>query len=213
MGWSTCYMFSGLNHPCLVLRCQYLSSLEWIVLILCLASSLLKLDVKCWYGSQAIPVGFSFAVWGLFLACRASWMSQLCTHFSWMVVLGAVFLPVGYRHRWFVHSGWESTEQPFFLPDCTQNQHLDTSLCSFLYTLWDTHMVYRNCTLHLEPWPDRGICAGEQGIWSSVAPWRRGQSQCLKWNIFTPWHGHLPKKILLKLLNYSSAIYSCQTDL
>jgi hypothetical protein len=49
----------------------------WIVLILCLSSNLLKLDVKCWYGSQATPVGFSVAVWGLFLACRACWMSQL----------------------------------------------------------------------------------------------------------------------------------------
>lgn len=40
-----------------------------------------------------------------------------------------------------------------------------------------------------------------------------GDSQSLKWNIFTPWHGHLPKKIVLMLLNYSSAMYSCQTDL
>ena len=31
-----------------------------------------------------------------------------------MFVLGALFLPIGYCHRWFVHGGWEWREQPFF---------------------------------------------------------------------------------------------------
>jgi len=43
----------------------------WMFLMLCVASSLLiVLDVKCWYRSQATPIGFS-EVNGLFLVCRA----------------------------------------------------------------------------------------------------------------------------------------------
>jgi hypothetical protein len=101
----------------------------WIVLILCLASSLLKLDVKCWYGSQATPVVFSVAVSGLFLVCRSCWISQL---------LYPSFLNVCFRccisscrlSSQMVCAWWMRVERTalLFLPDYTQNQHVDTSL-------------------------------------------------------------------------------------
>jgi hypothetical protein len=55
-------------------------------------------------------------------------------------------------------------------------------------------------TLHPKPQPDRGIYTREQGIKSSIAPWKWGQSQSLKhWRIFATWHGCLLEKILLNL--------------